>query len=239
MRAIHILFTLIITLAACGGAADGPRADAGKTGDKAPVSASVVEPETAAVSQQRYTIVMLGDSLTAGFGLAAKDALPEQIGVVLAGKGYDFEIVNAGVSGDTSAGGLARYDWSVASAKPDMLILALGANDFLNGIPAAKARANLSAIITRAQDAGMTVLLAGVSAGGIAQNDPSIGEYAAIYPDLAVEFNVPLYDDILRGVRNDFAMMQLDGLHPTRAGVQRIAGAMSKFIEPYLPEQEG
>jgi len=186
---------------------------------------------------ERFTIVMLGDSLTAGFGLATNEALPEQIARVLEGNGFEVNVVNAGVSGDTTAGGLARYDWSVASANPDLLIVALGANDFLNGTSAANARSNLGAILARANADGVQAILASVEAGDIAQGDPRIAEYAAIYPALAAEYDVPLFVGILEGVRGSPSLVQLDGLHPTREGVKVMAARMAKFIGPFLPEE--
>ena len=236
MRKIHFLLIIIMTLAACGKQEGAPAAGAPPASGSAPVSVEVA-PQTPA-QDERFTIVMLGDSLTAGFGLATDEALPEELARILARNGFNLDVINAGVSGDTTAGGLARYDWSVASAKPDLLIVALGANDFLQRIPAEQARKNLSAIIERAQGDGVGVVLASVEAGGNEDEDPRIDAYAAIYPELAAKYDVPLFEDILRGVSGEFTLMQLDGLHPTREGVKIIATRMAKFVGPYLPEDE-
>lgn len=233
MRAIHLLLIIIIALAGCGDRSDRPAANVPAT----PIASvqSADRQITTPVAETRFTIVMLGDSLTAGFGLATREALPEQVALILERDGYAVNVVNAGVSGDTTAGGLARYDWSVASANPDLLIVALGANDFLGGIPAATARANLAAILARAQSDGTPVILASVEAGEIAQNDARIRAYAVIYAELAAEYDVPLFVDILSGVRGKPSLVQLDGLHPTREGVKVMAARMGKFIVPYLP----
>ncbi len=235
MRKIHFLLIIIMTLAACGKQEGVPTEGTPPAPASAPVTVEVAP--QAPVQDERFTIVMLGDSLTAGFGLATDEALPEELARILARNGFNLDVINAGVSGDTTAGGLARYDWSVASAKPDLLIVALGANDFLQRIPAEQARKNLSAIIERAQGDGVGVVLASVEAGGNEDEDPRIDAYAAIYPELAAKYDVPLFEDILRGVRGEFTLMQLDGLHPTREGVKIIATRMAKFVGPYLPEQ--
>lgn len=240
MRATYLLLTFMMGLAGCDQQGEGAVIPA----DPVPAQATRVERiETNPASElsisdaQPFTLVMLGDSLTAGFGLATDEALPEQVAMLLEKKGQKVKVVNAGVSGDTTAGGLARYDWSVASARPDLLVVALGANDFLGGIPAATARANLAAILKRAQADGVKVLLAGVSAEQILENDARIRAYAVIYEDLAVEYDVPLYADMLGGVRGKPTLLQLDGLHPTREGVKVMAARMTDFIEDHLPEE--
>jgi len=243
MRTQHTLLIIMMLslfmFVACGGQSQPPvpPPETADRGERVETSASAPEPAPVAAADQAFTIVMLGDSLTAGFGLSADEALPEQIGVLLEARGLDVAVINAGVSGDTSAGGLARYDWSVASANPDLLILALGANDFLNRIRPASTKANLQAIISRAQGEGIAVVLAGVSTGDTAVANPDSAEYVAIYPDLAAEFGVPLFEDMLGSVRGKPSLIQLDGLHPTREGVKIMAGRMVAFLEPYLPEE--
>ena len=241
MRTTHTLLIIMMLLVGCG-SEQAPPAQTTPSGANEPaVSQQISAPEPSAaepVKDARYTIVMLGDSLTAGFDLAARDALPEQLADLLSDNGFDVNIINAGVSGDTTAGGLARYDWSVGSAKPDMLVVALGANDFFNRVPAATARKNLAGILERAQADGIKVILASVEAGGNPDEDPRIDEYSAIYPDLAAQYDVPLFEDILRGVSGDLSLVQLDGLHPTREGVKVMATRMAKFMGAYLPEPE-
>ena len=231
----HFLLIIMMILAACGSGPEAP-VDTGERG-QAPQPVLVSPAAEEAPEAAPYKIVMLGDSLTAGFGLAADEALPERLEVIFEGNGFDVDVVNAGVSGDTTAGGLARYDWSVASAEPDLLVVALGANDFFNGVPARAARDNLAAILARAQADGVPVILASVEAGDNPDENPRIEEYAAIYPELAAEYDVPLFEDILRGVRGDLSLVQLDGLHPTREGVKVMATRMAKFIGAYLPDQ--
>lgn len=243
MRKIHFLLIISMLLTACGGEPANPAASAPES------SAQVEGPVAVAADARRdterdteaeettFTIVMLGDSLTAGFDLAIEEALPDQVALLLESKGYDVNVINAGVSGDTTAAGLARYDWSVASANPDLLIVALGANDFLGGLSPVRAKDNLGAILERAQADGVDVILASVEAGNGADDDPRIAEYSAIYPELADAYDVPLFEDILRGVRDEFTLVQLDGLHPTRDGVKVMARRMARFLEPHLAKE--
>jgi len=179
-------------------------------------------------------VVFLGDSLTAGFGLAAQDALPDQVARALAQGGVEIATVNAGVSGDTTANGLARYDWSVASAKPDLLVVALGANDYLLGLSPDTARDNLAAIITRAQADGVPVLLAGIEPRSDAAQGSRDAAFAAIYPDLAAEHGVPLYPALLEGVRDNPELLQSDGVHPTADGVALMAERLGDSLLPQL-----
>lgn len=238
MRPGSVLLIIIMLLSGCGEQVVRPEQDDMDTPD-AVLETVPKEPNLAVpVSDGAFTIVVLGDSLTAGFGLAREDALPEQMGALFAASGRDnVTMVNAGVSGDTTAGGLARYDWSVASANPDLLIVALGANDFLGGVAATDARGNLAQIIERAQAGNVSVILANVEAGDIATRDPRIAAYAAIYPDLAETYDVPLFKGILGGVRGQTGLIQSDGLHPTRQGVAIMAERLAGFVAAYLPEQ--
>ena len=174
-------------------------------------------------------IVALGDSLTAGLGLAADAAFPARLERALAQKGINAEIVNAGVSGDTTADGLSRLDWSVPDGT-DGAILELGANDALRGIDPAQTRANLDAILKRLTARKLPVLLAGMRA------PPNLGaEYTkafdAIYPDLAAAYGTLFYPFFLDGVAADRSLNQGDGLHPTAAGVDVIVGRMLPVVE--------
>jgi len=180
----------------------------------------------AAVAETSTRILALGDSLTAGYGLAAEDAFPAQLERALTAKGYDAQVLNAGVSGDTTAGGLARLDWSLTE-KPDYAIVALGGNDGLRGIDPAATRANLAAIIGRLKTAGVRVLLAGMYA------PPNLGrEYGAefnrLFPDLARAHEVALYPFLLEGVAANPELNQPDGIHPNARGV----AVMVKMILP-------
>ncbi|MEJ0074227.1 MAG: arylesterase [Alphaproteobacteria bacterium] len=179
-------------------------------------------PATAA--ERPVRIVVLGDSLSAGFGLPAQDALPAKLERALKAKGLAVEIANAGVSGDTPAGGLARLDWSVPDGT-DAVILELGANDALRGGDPKATRAALEAIITKLKERKIAVLLAGMYAPRNLGPD-YVAAFDAIYPDLAAEHGLILYPFIADGVAGDPALNQGDGIHPTAAGVDIIVARM-------------
>jgi acyl-CoA thioesterase-1 len=165
-------------------------------------------------------IVALGDSLTAGFGLPANAAFPARLEQALRAKGIAVEISNAGVSGDTAAGGLARLDWSVPEGT-EAVIVELGANDTLRGIDPKVTRQALEEIVRRLRGRGIAVLLAGMRAA------PNLGpdyarDFEAIYSDLAARNDLLLYPFFLDGVATDARLNQRDGLHPTAAGVDAI-----------------
>ncbi|RYD88731.1 MAG: arylesterase, partial [Sphingomonadales bacterium] len=164
--------------------------------------------------QNGPTIVMLGDSLTAGYELAEDEALPAVVQRYLASRGINTRIVNAGVSGDTTADALNRYDWSVASARPELLVIALGANDFMNGLAPERPKKNLAAILDRAKADGIPAVLIGVA---IPERNlsPQDQAYAAIYPDLAQEYGVPYMKNFMAPVAGRSDLLMEDGLHPT------------------------
>jgi acyl-CoA thioesterase-1 len=167
-------------------------------------------------------IVALGDSLTAGLGLPGNAAFPTRLQQALARKGVATEVVNAGVSGDTTADGLSRLDWSVPD-DTDAVILELGANDALRGLDPTQTRANLDAILKRLAARKLPVLLAGMRA------PPNLGAdytkaFDAIYPDLAAAYGTVFYPFFLDGVAAERSLNQGDGLHPTAAGVDVIVG---------------
>ena len=169
-------------------------------------------------------MVVLGDSLSAGFGLAANEALPAKLERALKAKGHNVTIENAGVSGDTAAGGLARLDWSVAEGT-DAVILELGANDALRGSDPKTTRTSLEAIIRRLQERRIAVLLAGMLAPRNLGQDYATA-FDAIYPELAAKYDLVLYPFILDGVAGDRALNLPDGIHPTAAGVDIIVSRM-------------
>jgi len=183
-----------------------------------------------AAADRPMTIVALGDSLAAGFGLAAKDAFPAKLQAALAAKGIAATIVDAGVSGDTASGGLARLAWSVPD-DADGVIVELGANDALRGIDPAVPRKALDAILRRLKGRGIPVLLCGML------SPPNLGaDYArafnAIYPDLARTYDTVFYPFFLDGVVTNRQLIQGDGLHPTAAGVDVIvANVLPKVVE--------
>ena len=179
-------------------------------------------------------IVALGDSLTAGYGLPPGQAFPEALQKVLRAKGYDVEVANAGVSGETAEDGLARFDWSVPEGT-DALIVELGANDMLRGMPPEGAKAALAEILEKAKTARIATLLTGMRAA------PNLGlayamKFDAIYPELASAYGVDLYPFFLEGVAADPRLNQHDGLHPTGDGVAKIVARILPAVEKLLAE---
>lgn len=165
-------------------------------------------------------LVVLGDSLTAGFGLAPELAFPARLQAHLAAQGIRVRVENAGVSGDTTADGLARLDWSVG-ADADAVIVELGANDALRGLPPETAEANLDAILQRLRQRGLPVLIAGMLAPRNLGPE-YIGAFDGIFPRLAEKHDAPLYPFFLDGVVQDPKLNQPDMLHPNEAGVEVI-----------------
>jgi len=177
-------------------------------------------------------IVALGDSLTAGLGVAADEAYPARLEARLAREGYTYRVVNAGVSGDTTAGGLRRVDW-VLRAKPEIVIVALGANDGLRAQSPQAMRENLAAIVRRLQAAGARVLLAGM------RLPPNYGaeytkEFQTVFPDVARSTGAAFMPFLLDGVAADPRLNQPDGIHPTAAGQQVIADRLWPYLRPLL-----
>jgi acyl-CoA thioesterase-1 len=179
-------------------------------------------------------VVALGDSLTAGYGLPPGQAFPDALERALKARGWDVEVANAGVSGETAEDGLARYDWSVPTGT-DALIVELGANDMLRGMDPGAAEAALAQILARARAAHIATLLAGMRAPVNLGPDYQ-RRFDAIYPDLARTYDVALYPFFLDGVAGDPALNQKDGLHPTRDGVERIVAAILPSVESVLAE---
>nr|WP_249142688.1 arylesterase [Bradyrhizobium sp. AUGA SZCCT0160] len=177
-------------------------------------------------------MVVLGDSLSAGYGLAATGAFPARLQKALEAKGIKVDMINAGVSGDTTSGGRDRLDWSVPEGT-EAVILELGANDALRGTDPAVTRAALTDILTRLKARKIAVLLCGMLA------PPNYGsEYAArfnaIYPELSKSFGVPLYPFFLEGVATEAKLNQPDGLHPTAEGVDIIVKNILPSVEAFL-----
>lgn len=183
-------------------------------------------------AERPLKLVALGDSLTAGYGLPASAAFPAKLQKALRDKGIIVEISNAGVSGDTTSGGLARLDWSLPK-DVDGVILELGANDALRGIDPQVARQSLEEILKRLKARNIPVLLCGMYA------PPNYGpQYAAkfnaIYPELAKQYEVPLYPFFLEGVATVERLNQPDGLHPTEAGVDAIVANILPTVEAFI-----
>jgi len=180
-------------------------------------------------------LVALGDSLTAGYGLPPEQGFTVVLEKALKAKGYDVTVVNAGVSGDTTAGGRARLEWTLGD-KPDAMIVELGANDMLRGIDPAVARANLDAILKTVTGRKIPVLLAGMYASGT-YGKAYVDRFNAIYPDLAQAYGVPLYPFFLEGVATDARLNQGDGIHPNAAGVQRIVEGILPYVTRLLDQR--
>ncbi len=184
-------------------------------------------------------IVVLGDSLTAGYGLDPEDGLVPQLQAWLRERGQDVTIVNAGVSGDTTAGGLARLDWSL-TPETDALIVSLGGNDLLRGLSPAEARANLDRIVSRATERGLPVLLVGLAAPGNFGPEYK-AEFDAIFPDLAATYGILIVPDLFAPLVaggadavNLAALFQPDRIHPNADGVKLIVEGLGPSVQELL-----
>jgi len=187
---------------------------------------------SAAIEPRPIKMVVLGDSLSAGFGLAGPDAFPEKLQKALKVNGIAVDMINAGVSGDTSSGGRDRLDWSVPQGT-QAVIVELGANDALRGTDPAVTRAALTDIVTRLKARGIAVLLCGMLAPPNYGSDYS-ARFNTIYPDLAKSSGVPLYPFFLDGVATDSRLKQADGLHPTAEGVDVIVKNILPTVQAFL-----
>jgi acyl-CoA thioesterase-1 len=178
-------------------------------------------------------IVAFGDSLTAGYGLPEEQSFTTLLQNKLDEKGYRYRVVNAGVSGDTSAGGVSRLDWSLNEGDVKILILELGGNDGLRGLPVSNLRKNLAEIIERAQSRGVTVLLAGMEA------PPNLGEeytreFRQVYRDLAKKYKLAFIPFVLEGVGGRPEYNQPDGIHPNAEGEKIMTENVWRALEPLL-----
>ncbi|AHK42747.1 lipolytic protein, G-D-S-L family precursor [Ensifer adhaerens OV14] len=187
---------------------------------------------SAAARAETISLVGFGDSLMAGYQLPPEDAFPARLEKALKQKGLDVTVANAGVSGDTSSGGLARIDWSIPDGTKGV-ILELGANDALRGIPPEETRKNIEAMISRLKERGIAVLLAGMMA------PPNMGaDYAArfnpIYPELAEKYGLQLYPFFLDGVVTDAALKLEDGMHPNGNGVGTMVDKALPVVERFI-----
>ncbi len=258
MRAIHLGLSLLLSslLVGCGGGEEPRQSPPASAGAQAPPAASApVQPGPArpAPAQpasaggpsnpsatfhpapprpEASLVVFLGDSLTAGYGLAEDQAYPALIRERLAAEGIAARVVNAGISGDTTAGGLARLDW-VLKQKPSVVVVALGGNDGLRGFPLAETESNLRRIVERVRAAGAAPLLAGMMIPPNYGPDYAQG-FAALYPRLARELDVPLIPFLLAGVAAEVDLNQPDGIHPTAEGQKVLAKTVLQYLRPLL-----
>jgi acyl-CoA thioesterase-1 len=220
-------------MAGCG-AGDRPNQSAPVASPEPPRRATLPpsseQPQRA--SDTRPRVVVLGDSLTAGLGLHQRDSYPTLLQQKVDAAGFNYLVVNAGVSGDTSAGGLSRLDWAL-EGDVRVLIVALGGNDALRALPVTELRQNLSRIIEQAQARGVQVILAGM------ESPPNFGRdyvvsFHQVYPAVAREYGVPLLPFLLEGVAGVDRLNQNDGIHPTAEGARIVADHVWTVLEPML-----
>ena len=188
---------------------------------------------TPEVTAQKPKIVAFGDSLTAGFGLTENESYPFLLQQKLNADGYNYEVINAGVSGDTSIGGAERIDWVLGQDNVQILILELGANDLLRGMPVAQMKKNLETIIRKAQARNITVLLCGMLA------PPTVGSeyqraFTDVFPDLAAKYKVAYLPFLLENVALKKELNQGDGIHPNAEGEKIMTANIYKELKPLL-----
>ncbi len=178
-------------------------------------------------------IIAFGDSLTAGFGLAERESYPYLLQQRLKTEGYNYEVINAGVSGETSVGGLERIDWVLEMENVEILVLELGANDLLRGLPPAKMKENLTTIIKKAKAKNVQILLCGMLA------PPTMGakyqrEFVSVFPDLANEYKTAFLPFILEGIALNPKLNQGDGIHPNAEGEKMMTETIYNSLKPLL-----
>lgn len=227
----RVIQTLIISVLACvvtACSSDDVEPNRSASGDRPlilPVS-----------SADRPKIIAFGDSLTAGFGLSEKESYPFLLQQKLNAEGFDFEVVNAGVSGDTSLGGLERADWVLGNENAKILILELGANDLLRGLSPNAMKENLSKIIKKAKEKNVRVLLCGMLA------PPTVGsnyqrDFVSAFPELADEHNVEFLPFLLDGIAMKKDLNQADGIHPNAQGTILMMENIYKILRPMIAEE--
>lgn len=228
-----LVFLTALFVFGCGAGSPEPAAtdEAATRADTAPAAAPQAGPSGDAA---RPAVLVLGNSLAAGYGLSPEQAFPALLQEKVDAAGLDFEVVNAGLSGETTAAGLRRIDW-LLQRRVDVLILELGGNDGLRGIAPEVTKANLEAIIdkTRARYPEARIILAGM------QIPPNLGQdytrrFRDLYPQIAEEKNVELIPFLLEGVGGVASLMQNDGIHPTAEGQRLVADNVWAVLEPVL-----
>jgi len=227
---IGIAGVLALALAACGGTADdaAPAAEVAADGKPALPAVPLMGPER--------TIIAFGDSLFAGYGVDPRDAYPQKLENALRAKGINVDVINAGVSGDTTAAGLQRLEFTLTAQKapPALFILELGGNDLLRGLSPKETRANLTRMLTVLRDQKVPVLLMGM------RSPPNYGpeyqaEFDALYRDLAKQYGAVLIPFWLEGIYRDPALFQSDRIHPTAEGIERLVASTLGEVEGALP----
>ena len=228
---------LAIVLCAVAAACSDRGAEAPPEPRRTPEAVSPATPADPDAAPARPRVVAFGDSLTAGLGLLEQDAFPALLQKKIDEAGYRFEVVNAGLSGDTSAGGVRRLDWAL-EGDVRVLIVAFGGNDGLRGLPVAQMKENLSTIINKARERNVVVILAGMEA------PPNFGqEYATAFRqafrDVALKERVLFVPFLLNNVAGNGALNQADGIHPNQQGAQIVAGTVWAVLEPLLDQMSG
>lgn len=224
---------LVVALAAaCGSHPAPPARSTEAPGTQAP---STPAPGTPAPGAPAPKIVILGDSLTAGLGLPKDQAYPSLLQQRVDAAGLRYDVVNAGVSGDTSAGGLSRLDWSL-QGDVRILVVALGGNDALRALPIAELKQNLAHIIETAQARGIAVILAGMEAPTNWGREYDVS-FHKVYPALAQQYHVPFVPFLLQGVAGSDTLNQADGIHPTAEGARIVADNVWKVLKPVAEQQ--
>jgi len=239
MKSVASLLPLLLlaALAGCGGEVERAAPARPQVAATSPAPAQSPTPRPSATpgaaeaAAPRPLVAFLGDSLTAGLGLEEYEAYPAVLADKLAEAGEPIRVINAGVSGDTSAGGLRRLSW-LLKQKPAVLVVALGANDGLRGLPVDDTEHNLREIVRRGKEAGAQILLLGMKI------PPNYGDYAAeftaLYPRLARDLGVPLVPFLLEGVGGVPDLNQADGMHPTAEGQRKVAGNVLPYLRPLV-----
>jgi acyl-CoA thioesterase-1 len=219
----------VALLAACGASRNNASRGSAPTPGARPAG-------SATSTETLPKIVAFGDSLTAGYGLSPAESYPSLLQKMLDADGFKYEVVNAGVSGDTSAGDVRRIDWSLDAGGVRFVILELGANDFLRGQPVTETRKNLTAIIERSKERGARVLLAGM----YTTTDVGSGYEQQIsegFKSLAKEQDVTLIPFFLEGVAGKTELNQQDGIHPNAEGTRLVAATIYRYLKPMLEEE--
>jgi acyl-CoA thioesterase I len=200
--------------------------------EKAPAATATAEP-----AAFEGTVVAVGDSLTAGYGLPESQAYPAQLAGKLREGGYSWRVVNAGISGETSSGTLSRVNW-ILKLKPDVVVLETGANDGLRGLDPQLMRRNIDQIVTALQAKGVVVVLAGMKM--LKSMGPDyVAQFADVYPGVAKEHNLILIPFILSGVAGDATLNQQDGIHPTAKGYGIVTDTVYPYVVQAIAEKKG
>ncbi len=227
MVRFSLLLLAVLWLCACGS-----RPQPEQAAQERPAAVPAPQDRNVPVQDDRPAIVAYGDSLSAGFGVPPGESFPDFLQKDLDQAGYGYRVVNAGISGDTTSGGLDRLN-NVLALNPQVVLLELGGNDGLRGLPLSATRENLEKMIVGIQKAGATVVLAGMTLPPNYGPD-YIRQFEQIYLDLAKKYHLPRIPFLLEGVAGNPSLMQNDGMHPTTEGNRRVARLVLRYLEPVL-----